>query len=64
MYIIHVHCLPMSVTIIHFTAAILGNIDVKNERGWTAVMLAARNGQTAAVEVLLNKGYDLLIMKL
>ncbi|XP_041365582.1 LOW QUALITY PROTEIN: NAD-capped RNA hydrolase NUDT12-like [Gigantopelta aegis] len=34
------------------------DVDVKNERGWTALMLAARNGQTPLIKALLEKGQD------
>ncbi|XP_059174609.1 NAD-capped RNA hydrolase NUDT12-like isoform X3 [Physella acuta] len=36
----------------------LVDVDVKSERGWTALMLAARNGQTAVISFLIEKGCD------
>ncbi|KAK7115340.1 NAD-capped RNA hydrolase NUDT12-like [Littorina saxatilis] len=36
--------------------------DSKNERGWTALMFAARNGQLPVIEVLVEKGCDVNIM--
>ena len=32
------------------------DVDVKNERGWTALMLAARNGETPIIKALIEKG--------
>lgn len=33
------------------------DIDVSNEKGWTALMFGARNGHSSVVKVLLDKGY-------
>jgi ankyrin repeat protein len=40
---------------------ILGAVakDARNERGWTALMFAARNGQLLVIKTLVEKGYDL-----
>ncbi|KAK7496825.1 hypothetical protein BaRGS_00011805 [Batillaria attramentaria] len=37
-------------------------VNSKNERGWTALMFAARNGQLPVMEVLIEKGCDVNIM--
>lgn len=34
------------------------NVDQRNEKGWTALMFAARHGQTGVIETLLEKGCD------
>uniref|UniRef100_A0A0B7A769 NAD-capped RNA hydrolase NUDT12 n=1 Tax=Arion vulgaris TaxID=1028688 RepID=A0A0B7A769_9EUPU len=34
------------------------DIDVKSERGWTALMFAARNGHTSIISTLIEKGCD------
>ncbi|XP_013379488.1 peroxisomal NADH pyrophosphatase NUDT12 [Lingula anatina] len=38
------------------------DLDAKNERGWTALMFAARNGQSAILKKLLERGSDPSIM--
>ncbi|XP_021370899.1 peroxisomal NADH pyrophosphatase NUDT12-like isoform X2 [Mizuhopecten yessoensis] len=35
------------------------NSDHRNDKGWTALMLAARNGQVHVIEALLQKGCDI-----
>ena len=34
-------------------------LDERNEQGWTAIMLAARNGRKDVVKLLLDQGYML-----
>uniref|UniRef100_A0A2C9LAL5 NAD-capped RNA hydrolase NUDT12 n=1 Tax=Biomphalaria glabrata TaxID=6526 RepID=A0A2C9LAL5_BIOGL len=34
------------------------DIDVKSDRGWTALMFAARNGHTSVINILVQKGCD------
>lgn len=38
------------------------NINVKSERGWTALMFAARNGQIEVIEKLMEKGCDVNLL--
>ncbi|XP_076465034.1 NAD-capped RNA hydrolase NUDT12-like isoform X2 [Babylonia areolata] len=58
-----------------FDSAAIGNVeevkslvagavakDAKNERGWTALMFAARNGQLPVIQALVEKGCDVNIM--
>ena len=42
------------ITIIILLATV--NVDQKNDKGWTALMFAARHGQTGVIETLLEKG--------
>ena len=42
------------ITIIVLLATV--NVDQKNDKGWTALMFAARHGQTGVIETLLEKG--------
>ncbi|XP_005094350.1 peroxisomal NADH pyrophosphatase NUDT12 isoform X2 [Aplysia californica] len=41
-------------------SGLLGAVDinVKSERGWTALMFAARNGQTHVISILIERGCD------
>lgn len=36
------------------------DIDGKSERGWTALMFAARNGHTSVISTLIDKGYTFI----
>ncbi|CAH1796515.1 unnamed protein product [Owenia fusiformis] len=38
------------------------NIDMKNEKGWTALMFAARNGQIPTIKLLMENGCDVNLM--
>ena len=42
------------ITIIILLATV--NVDQRNDKGWTALMFAARHGQTGVIETLLEKG--------
>lgn len=42
--------------LIYWSVPATVNVDQRNEKGWTALMFAARHGQTGVIETLLEKG--------